>query len=144
MKTTLLALFLLAASACASGRGGSAASDSRSRNIITMAEIKRVSATNAFELVRSLRPNWLNTRGEDSFRETPRGSATASNVQVAPGIDIVVVYLDNARLGGAEALRQIPVPALTSIQYFDAKAATFKWGAGHTHGAILVSTAPPE
>jgi hypothetical protein len=107
-----------------------------------MDDIKRASAANAYDLVRSVRPNWLNVRGENSFRETPRGSGSGSNVQVVPGIDMLVVYLDNARLGGIEMLRQVPVASLTSLRYFDATAATHKWGSGHAHGAILVSTAP--
>ena len=83
-----------------------------------------------FDLVQTLRPNWLHTRGEHSIADGSQG------------IDVLIVYLDNARLGGAQTLRQIPVQTLTSIQYFDAKSATYKWGNGHTHGAILVSTAP--
>lgn len=142
MVKTLFVIIPVVAMACASGGSGSAATPSRDRNLIAMDEIKRASAANAYDLVRSARPNWLNVRGENSFRETPRGSASGSNVQVVPGIDMLVVYLDNARLGGVETLRQVPVASLTSLQYFDAKAATHKWGSGHTHGAILVSTAP--
>lgn len=128
---TLAALAsLVLVTACASGGTTSAPSARRNRDLIMMDEIQRASAGNAFDLVQTLRPNWLHTRGEHSISDGSQG------------IDVVIVYLDNARLGGAQTLRQIPVQTLTSIQYFDAKAATYKWGNGHTHGAILVSTAP--
>lgn len=122
---------LLAVSGCASG-SGSKSSARPNRNLILMEEIKRASAGNAFDLVQTLRPNWLHTRGEHSIADGSQG------------IDVLIVYLDNARLGGAQALRQIPVQSVTSLQYFDARAATYRWGNGHTHGAILVSTAPPR
>ena len=141
MKPRLVVLMFVAL-ACASGGGGSAATDSRDRDMIAMEDIERSGAANVYDLVRSLRPNWLNVRGENSFRESARGSGAGSNIQVVPGIDMLVVYLDNARLGGVETLRQIPVPSVTSLRYYDAKAATYKWGTGHAHGAILVSTAP--
>ena len=123
------------------GTSTSASSATRSRDLITTEEIGKSGAQNAYDLITSLRPNWLNTRGEHSFRETARTQGRSE--VVTPGLPMVVVYLDNARLGGVETLRQVLVPALTSIQYFDAKAATFKWGAGHSHGAILVSTTSP-
>ncbi len=127
---TLAALGLLLVTACASGGTSNAPSARRNRDLILMDEIQRASAGNAFDLVQTLRPNWLHMRGEHSISDGSQG------------IDVLIVYLDNARLGGAQTLRQIPVQTLTSIQFFDAKAATYKWGNGHTHGAILVSTAP--
>ena len=144
MTKIILAIIPVLALACATGGTRSSATAARDRDVITMEDIKRAGASTAYDLVRSLRPNWLNVRGEHSFRETPRvtGTGTGSNVQVVPGIDVLIIYLDNARFGGVETLRQIPVASLTSLQYFDAKTATYKWGPGHTHGAILVSTAP--
>ena len=121
---------LFVVTACASGGSASAPSTRRNRDLITTDEIQRSSAGNAFDLVQTLRPNWLYTRGEHSISDGSQG------------IDVVIVYLDNARLGGAQTLRQVPVQTVTSLQYFDAKAATYRWGNGHTHGAILVSTAP--
>ena len=121
---------LVLVTGCASGGTSSSPSARRNRDLILMDEIQRASAGNAFDLVQTLRPNWLHTRGEHSIADGSQG------------IDVLIVYLDNARLGGAQTLRQIPVQTLTSIQYFDAKSATYKWGNGHTHGAILVSTAP--
>ena len=131
VSRTLVALIgLVLVTGCASGGSSSTPSVRRNRDLILMDEIQRASAGNAYDLVQALRPNWFHTRGEHSISDGSQG------------LDVLIVYLDNARLGGAQALRQIPVQTLTSIQYFDAKAATYRWGNGHTHGAILVSTAP--
>ena len=141
MRMNLVQLGLvLALAGCASGGGSSSPAATRSRDLITMDEMSRAGVANAYDLIKSLRPNWLNARGEHSFRETARTQGRSE--VVTPGVPTVMVYLDNARLGGLETLRQVMVPSLTSVQYFDAKSATFKWGAGHSHGAILVSTAP--
>ena len=131
LRTLTALAALIVVTACASG-GGSASAPSarRNQNMILVEEIRSASAGNAFELVQSLRPSWFRIRGDHSLAEGPQG------------VDAVVAYLDNARLGGAQMLRQIPAQTVTSIQYFDARAATYKWGNGHTHGAILVSTAP--
>lgn len=142
MRLNMLSpIVALAVAACASGSASSSSTAARSRDLITVEEMRKAGAANAYDLITTLRPNWLNIRGEHSFRETAR-TQDRSEV-VTPGVPTLVIYLDNARLGGAETLRQVLVPTLMSVQYFDAKAATFKWGAGHSHGAILVSTAAP-
>lgn len=110
------------------------------RNVITLAEIREASANNVYELIQIRRRNWLNERGVDAFRETPRGEQVGRAVVVTKGDDAIIVYLDNARLGGPERLREVPTAGIASIQYFDPTQATFKYGAGHSHGAILVST----
>jgi hypothetical protein len=50
------------------------------------------------------------------------------------------VYLDNARLGGPETLREIHTGSITSVRFYDSAKAQYRFGIGHTHGAILVST----
>lgn len=121
---------LVLVSACASAGSGASPNARRNRNLIALDEIQRASAGNAFDLIQSIRPQWFNIRGQHSI-----GDGTQ-------GLDVLIVYMDNARLGGAQALRQVPVQSLTSLEFFDARAATYRWGNGHTHGAILVSTGP--
>jgi hypothetical protein len=88
------------------------------------AEFQRVSAKDAYDVVRQLRPQWLIGRGQHVFGETPA--------------DAIQVYLDGNHLGGIEALKLISITTIASIQYLDAAAASLRWGAGHSHGAILV------
>lgn len=94
------------------------------RNVITLPEIQAARTDNAYELVRVLHPMWLRKRGSNSMQYDGD----------------IVVYLNETRLGGPEALRQVETISITSIRYFDPGAAHYKFGSGHHHGAIQVST----
>jgi hypothetical protein len=39
-------------------------------------------------------------------------------------------------------LRALPVAGVMAVRYFDGPQATYKWGSGHSHGAIVVVTLP--
>lgn len=118
---------LAVAAGCATGSGGSLPQAPRARydtNFISTEEVKASGAENAYDAIQSLRSVWLTRkRGEQSFGPTD-----------------VVVYYNNARMGGSESLRQISMGPVTWIRYFDARAAQYRFGSGHTQGAILVST----
>lgn len=129
MRRSLSALLLVTAvaltSACASS-GANDAANARggSRSAPITAEMAReAGASNVYDAVQSLRPTWLRIRG---------GGSNASQD--------LVVYLDDTRLGGSAALRQISTTAIVSIEFIDPSAAQFRWGSGHTNGAILVRT----
>jgi len=113
-----------------------AAPPSAGRRPITAEEIERSGLNgNVYELVKSLRRSWLNFRGFDTFAEGPGSASTV--VSEEPNL---VVYLDNARLGTTTQLYSLPVSGVIGVRYYDAAEATYKWGAGHTHGAIQVLT----
>jgi hypothetical protein len=104
---------------------GTSALGGSSHRPITREEIARFGVQgNVFDLVYSLRRNWLNVRGED----------------MVPGEAQLVVYLNNSRLGTFSELRGLPAAGVTGVRYFDAAEATFRWGAGHMRGAIEVLT----
>ncbi|HUR92809.1 MAG TPA: hypothetical protein VMY38_09080 [Gemmatimonadaceae bacterium] len=119
------ALFMLA-SACASS-GISTGESPGSRNVITAEEIRRGSPGTALDVVRALRPSWLVKRGPQS---------------VSYEADIVV-YLGRARMGGISALSELASGNITSMEFLTPAAANYRFGAGHPHGAIVVSTADP-
>lgn len=102
------------------------------RPAITTAEIQASTAPNAEELIRILRPRWLNPRGVDSI------------IGDAAGTDVVRVYRNGQPLGGPDELASIDTPLLVRVEYYDMKAATLRWGAGHSHGAIDVMTGSDE
>lgn len=95
-------------------------------NEITQEEILRSSAASAYDLVRSLRPAWLYSRGVRNVQD-PRG-------------DVVQVYVNKARMGGPQMLGQIPASEVESIRFYDAAAANYRFGTGHMRGAIEVIT----
>lgn len=103
-----------------------ASSPRNDRNTLTAAQWGEHRFTTAYDVVETLRSNWLNTRGADSFN-TP---------------SYVRVYLDNASLGGKETLRTIAISTVVYIRYFDGISATSRWGLDHGAGVIYVSTRP--
>jgi hypothetical protein len=98
-----------------------------SGELIPRHEIEAAHTQTVWELVERLHPQWLRKRGVNHLQN--EGD--------------VVVYLDNARLGGPETLREIHVGGVSSVRYYDAAKAQYRFGVGHTHGAILVSTGVP-
>ena len=97
---------------------------------IGSAEIRTSSATNAFELVSRLRPNWL--------KRTSTGS-------ISGGVrsQLILVYLDGNRLGDVSALRTLSVTGIRSVQWLDAvRAAIVLQGIGSDAiaGAIVLRT----
>jgi hypothetical protein len=101
------------------------APEGSSHRPITREEIERSGVQgNVFDLVYSLRRNWLNVRGED----------------LVPGEAQLVVYLNNLRLGTFSQLREVPSAGVVAVRYFTAAEATYRWGAGHMRGAIEILT----
>ncbi|MEO6446449.1 MAG: hypothetical protein ABIZ91_08880 [Gemmatimonadaceae bacterium] len=120
-------LALLAA--CASGPGGRNAAGRGSRtDVIDRSEIARSNAQNAYDVIRTLRPVFLSSRGPSTLLRT-------SSTTNAP-----VVYLDDNRYGDVASLRNIPVDHVFEIRYFSATQAQTRWGMDHPAGAIQIIT----
>lgn len=111
-------------------------------DVIRSDEIMEVRGNTAMDLVRSLRPNWLVGRGVQRLREGGQVTATTERgtLRSTPGDPSILVYLDHAKLGGLETLQQVPLAAVRAVHWLDAAAATHRWGAGHSHGVILVES----
>lgn len=118
----LIVLAVLLASCASSG----SRSGGRDRNIITAEEIADVQVATAYDVVQTLRPEYLRTRGLRSM--------SASEPQGA------VVYVDNVRRGGPESLRTLPRESVLEIRYLNGADATTMYGTNHGDGAILVRT----
>ena len=116
---TFLAVFGLAtlAAACASGTGGEGG-PRRDPNLLSADEMADYASLNCLEVVRRLRPRWLQTRSGDP-----------------------VAVRDGTQLGLAEDyLSQIPVGDVESIRFLNARDATMRYGTGVPGGVILVTT----
>lgn len=109
---------------CACGMAGPAdrAPDRVDSRELTRAEIERSSHTNALDLVTAERPHWLRTRGRTSFMNEPE----------------IGIYVDGVRAGGPEFLGQLSPMDIERIRYYDTREAQFRFGVGHTHGALDV------
>lgn len=121
---TLLVTLLV--SACASSGGTGTRTD---RNLLTREQIQETNKQNAYEVVETLRSNWLRARGPTSL--------TSRDAQVQ-------VYIDDNRLGEVETLRTINASVVQYIRWFDGITATGRWGLDHGAGVVYVSTRPLE
>jgi hypothetical protein len=119
-----LVVILAVLAACSGNTSGAAPKPRTDRSVLTLEEITKAGAQDAFTAVQALRPHWLSTRGTNSVRMP----AT------------VKVYLDGNLMGGVEFLRQITVSSISSIRHMDALEATQRYGLDHGAGAILMFT----
>jgi hypothetical protein len=92
-------------------------------NMLTSEQIEQSTATNAHDLVQNLRPRWLQVRG---MHGAPTGQTA--------------VYLDGARFGEIDSLRRINTRSIGSMRFLNPTEATNRFGTGHGHGAILITT----
>lgn len=142
LKRMVAGAVLAALAACASGGAGGGRGGPGGRDMILGDEIARSGAADAYSLVQALRPQWLRVRG-DNVRGAPVSAETGFGER-GTGEGFAAgspnVYLNNARMGPAESLRQIPLSGVRYIRWFSAAEANLRWGAGNAHGAILVST----
>jgi hypothetical protein len=123
-RAVAVAAVLSLAAGCAPKPSSSASAPRADRNVLTPDQFRTQSYQNAYEAIEALRLNWLKPRGSDSFN-TP---------------SVVMVYLDNVKLGGVEALRGLQLSNIQSIRHYDASQANARWGVGHSQGAIQVIT----
>ena len=126
------------------GRGGGPLPARREHvpDAIFADQIKAAGAANAYDAVQSLRPRWLVVRDVLTIGQAV-GGAVRSDTDVT-GDYTVLVYLDRARLGTVESLRQIDLPMIHHITFYNGTEATYRWGWGHPHGVIHVSTTAEE
>ncbi len=121
---------IIGLAACASsGAVGGTARTSPDR--ITRSEIYSSNATNAYELISRLRPNWL--------RPGPTGSIGGGVVQS----QAILVYLNSQRLEDLNALKTISAEGLESAQWIDAarvQTVLNQAPSGPVAGAIVLKT----
>jgi hypothetical protein len=126
-----LTLALLAAGTLWGCAGNKPSSQSSRSDVIDREAIMGAAATNLFEVVSRLRPQWLNVRTTRSF-----------NLETE-----IVVYQNDMYLGGPDALKQIGPELAYEIRWMDGVRATSELPAlssgRHIWGAIIVSTRPP-
>ena len=124
---------------CAASSGAARPSSSTPKkdpDVITAAEISSQTFRDGYDIVQRLRPTWFTRKsGASTTRRigtSPSASATGSGL---------LVYLDNARLGGVDALRQLSAPSIESMRFLDAATATATLpgiGSSVVSGAIVV------
>ena len=126
-RLILAAAMVVAAAACSSTQsaGGPGL---RNSNVLMVDEIEasRAPGWTAHDLITSLRPQFLRSRGVSSLRSTAPTTAA--------------VYVDGMRFGEIESLRSLPALQILRIEYINASDATTRFGTDHVGGAILITT----
>lgn len=121
MRAALPLVLLVLLTACATaGTSGTR----RDHKVIERDELVESNQMNALDLIRSARPHWLRPRGVASMTNDPE----------------IMIYLDGVRAGGPEVLAEMPLINIETIRFYDAREAQFRFGVGHLHGAIEIST----
>lgn len=129
MRGLLALALLLVGTACHPPAGEEPAGSPHSRGyMISFEEIQsRGQFRNLYDLVQTLRPQWLRTQGPDTFQ------AEQGQVQV---------HMDGNRMGGVDVLKTLAAAGVTSIQWVPPIEAAARYGLDHSHGAIVISTGP--
>ena len=94
--------------------------------LITAEEIAtRQNEQNALDLIRALRPSWLNTRGPTTIMLAETG---------------ISVYVDGAKRGSIDELRFITREQIQEMRSLSATDAQARYGMDNVSGAIEVTT----
>lgn len=91
-------------------------------SVITRDDIERTDAVTALDVVRRLRPQYLNSRGQSSLLLDPKTTP--------------VVFLDAQPLGDVSQLDQVRVADLQEIHFFNGPQAVQKFGSRYGGGVI--------
>lgn len=105
-------------------RSVAAARPRQDQQLITRDVILGTQYTNLYDVIQALRSNWLQVKATGGFSRA----------------DVLQVYLDNQRIGGAEELRRIAPSTVLSVRFYDPVSAAARWGMDHGAGAIYVLT----
>lgn len=153
MIRRLLPLVLLLAIPAPAHAQRASAAPRHERNRISAEEVRGSTATDAYQLVQSLRSMWftrrearLSTKFRPSPRRDPEGvlpqadQSPAQNTPTDEGRDGLIVLLDVALLGGRESLREIPVNRIASVEFLTPEQAQLRYDRRTRDGAIVVHT----
>lgn len=117
--TFVLLLLVLACHAQQAGKPGSAR-----RDVITEEEIEASHAANVYDLVASLRGEYLKDRGKISIKMNTREKA--------------VVFLNDQEYGIVETMRNIPKGRISQVRYINGIDAVNRFGAQYGGGIIML------
>jgi hypothetical protein len=115
----------------------------RNPNVITAAELEGQVATDAYELVRRLRPQWLRVRPSGTNEDAARTPAYSAVVSAPPRSELATasvlhVVVDGAQAGEIGELRRIDVANLRELRYVPSADAITRWGRDYSAGVIEV------
>ena len=102
------------------------------RLLLATKELRRSIATNALEAIELGRPEWIKQQREDEAKH----GGTPANAPVES--TSLVVYVGDEKVGSIETLRDIAIPEISELRFYDSRDARRRWGGEHKYGAIEV------
>ena len=118
LQRMVVAALVLAAAAC--GPAGSSTPGRGNARLLTEDELSQASVNNVFDAVQRLRPAWLMVRYQGGTRGYP------------------TVFVGSQRYGEVETLRMIETANVREVHFFDAVAASSRFGRNVPFGVIQV------
>ncbi len=99
---------------------------SHNRDIVTPPELVATRATNLYDALKQIRPEYFTARGVSSIRlATP---------------DLPTVYLDRNQLGDLESMRTIDIAVVQEVRRLTPTEANIRLGRDFPGGVLLITT----
>ena len=108
---------------------------SRDRTVIMADDMRRLQASNLYEVVQMIRPEWLSVRNTNATEPRPVLPAMSSDNEIH-------VYLDKERLGSVNVLRTMSVLTAGYLKFHNPAQAQTRFGSGNTSGVIQIVPTP--
>ena len=108
------------------------------RNKITAEQIAERQASNVYDLIKALRPNWFSVRGSATFQTRDAVDAYSGKMVTVPTPPEITVYVDDIKFGTHDDLKSLPTSDIELMERLDAASATQRFGTNHEHGAIVI------
>ncbi len=121
--TSISCLIVVALTACATTNSKTTLSR---HNLIQLEQIREQPASDAYDLIRTLRPHWLLSR---SHRSSHLNWTAA----------YATVYVNDSKHGDIDSLRSISAEQIKEIRFMNASEAAIRFGFNLSGGAILIS-----
>lgn len=105
------------------------------RNRLTKDDVAEMSGTvnTAYDLVRMMRPNWLNPPGMNR-------NSTSNADGTGGGATALVLYINDIRQPTIDEMRTVKASTVVEMRYLDQNRAIQMRGPGHEMGVIEVTT----
>ena len=123
VRMLVAVVFVCGSLGCSSASSGAAKSTTPKvdPDVISIGEIDSQPFRDAYDIVQLLRPSWFSRKSGSA--STRRMGVSTSSSAIGAGL---LVYIDNSRMGGVDALRQIRPNSIESLTFMDAATATAK------------------
>jgi hypothetical protein len=141
----LTSMAVLALAGALTGNAAAQDKPKRQPDVISSEEIEVIKGDvgNAEDIIRRLRPKFLQVRPSQSLMGSSSNAGAAASASRTTQAVSIKVYVNNVRRGSTEVLRQLPAVGITEIRYLNSSDATSRFGMDHEAGAILITVGAP-